>query len=195
MFNEEKFKLILVTLIVISLLFYHLTNYFSPVETNFLIIYKIGQSVVMIAFVFITIYSKFFSKWVLTKILGDIYVAGEYTGESAYHFDREKIKTVSTEEKLLKLLNKFHIKQNFFTTKISGQSFSVPDNQVVSIWHGSLFRSEENSLYFVVDLSSESGEFGILKLAFNDSNVNGFYYSGSNDTKYTFKFYAQKISD
>ena len=65
---------------------------------------------------------------------------------------------------------------------------------IVSTWYGTLFKIEENTLYFALELSSNVGEFGILKLTFDTNDVHGFYYSGESGKKYNYKVLARRLS-
>ncbi len=191
MINENKFKITIVIIIALSLVFYHASNALSPEDKDILSIYKLVQFAVMVFFVYIIIYNKYLSG----LVLGREYIGGCYSGESSYYIERDVLDNATPEDIGRKNAINFKIVQNFFSTSITGRSISDSDGNVVSTWQGNLFKVDLNTYFFAIELSSGNNEFGVLKLTFDDCLVHGFYYSGEKNNKYVYRAIARKINE
>ena len=168
-------KIVFAIGIIVSLLFYHVTNYFikSISISDLYDIFKITQTVISAILGFIVVFNPFISK----LLLRSYYIAGNYEGESGgYKDENDKIKPNHVEL--------FTISQNIFDSYISGQSFRKNNNELISTWEGKLIKIEGKTLYFATELSTRKGEFGTLSLSLkNKSEIIGFYYSGNPENK------------
>ncbi len=190
MISHEKFKFLISSIIVLSLIFYHLTNKLAAsLQDDSFVIFKIAQFSVMMGFIFLAIYNNYLIKFILRKE----YIAGNYLGESTYYIESSDINNATKED--IEHLNilKFSIKQNFFETTISGKS--LKDSSIRATWYGYLFKVYDNTFYFALELTAGQGEFGTLKLTFDNQDVHGFYYSGDSSEKYPFKVSAKKVDE
>ncbi|MBM4207958.1 MAG: hypothetical protein FJ190_08040 [Gammaproteobacteria bacterium] len=70
----------------------------------------------------------------------------------------------------------FNIKHSFLETNISGVSYEKNGNPNSS-WAGSLFKVSGNDFYFALCLDANRGEYGVLKLTFDDIKITGRYWS------------------
>ena len=147
-------------------------------------IFKIAQVSISAIFGFIIVFNPFVTK----LLLRNYYIAGEYKGISSGYLNDEGNEKPDH-------IEFYTIIQNVFETFISGQSFREDSNELIATWEGKLVKTEGNTFYFAMELSSRRGEFGTLKLSSkNETEMVGFYYSGNPENKNVPNFIAKKIS-
>ncbi len=189
--KKNQIRIALTVAIIFSIFLYHTMNYISPQGTNEFTLFKIAQFAINIAFTCIFIYNKY-----LIRILfKEIYVAGRYEGYSK-HYEEDDSKEEKEPDSQYRGIEKFTIKQNLFETVIIGKSFQEINGKsnLVSTWLGRLFKSEENTFYFAIELSTSKGEFGIMKLTYEDNEIHGFYYSGDPKITHAYTISAKRVS-
>lgn len=190
MATEKQLQIALTIGLIVAILGYHTIGFFispnfSPATYDLFSIYKIVQIGAATALYFLVIYNRFLVK----LIFRDQYISGRYKGESLPCPENENIKINPKDFNV----EEFVITQGVFETTISGKSFLSDSGEVVSTWHGKLFKIEGDSYYFGLDVSYNEIEIGILRLAFTGKKVDGVYYSGKSGTKYAYKISANKI--
>lgn len=186
MINRSQVTFFLTFGLFISLLFYSsldnliaglvifLPNDLSTKLVNIDInIYQMSKMVATLI-LFLSFTRITFISFIICKITGEQFIGGEYKGTS-WDYNRE----VDNNNILENHVEKFIIEQSAFEVKISGQSFTLNEDNVISTWSGKLFKNDENHYYFAMDMNTDYGGYGILKATFYKDEVTGFYYSGT----------------
>jgi hypothetical protein len=187
MATERELRLGLTVGLVAAIALYHLSGYFLPTTTPLQDFYRIVQIAVAIAVYFLVIFNKLFARLVFREH----FIAGKYEGRSLPYKEVKESPTSLDEINI----EYFSISQNLFDTGISGRSIQESNGQLISIWHGKLFKVERNTFYFGLELSYERAGMGILQLSFDNGDAQGFYFSGDYKTGKTFIFTAKKVNN
>ena len=168
------FKKGLTIIVFISLLAYHLTNVYivNKLKTDWFSIVKLIQLASATAGLYLLLGCQFLAK-LIHRVTGKIYLGGEYEGYSQKVIIQENKKR--KRERKQKLY--FNIKQSLLESSIMGLSYDQRGNQLSS-WSGPLYSIEGNDFYFALHLVSVSGEYGVLKITYNNGSIKGIYWSG-----------------
>jgi hypothetical protein len=191
---KSQIKLALVITLFLSIIVYHIFDYFyidlsKASSISFLNIYKTSQLTVTAALFVVLAYTK----WIARLLLRESYIGGHYKGLSNdYKYCKDG---KGSDVKPTTNIELFTIGQNVFDTRITGWSWKNQSGQIklVSTWEGRLVKQEGNTFVFAVELTTDSGEYGILKATFNGTEVHGFYFSGEPNTKFAASFSAKKV--
>lgn len=193
--SKSNIKLALVVALFLSICVYHIFDYYYANFTKnspgaIFHIYKSVQLGVTASFFVVIAYTKALAR----ILLRESYIGGSYKGYSNdYNYSRET-KTCNLNSR--KMIEIFVITQNIFDTRITGFSWDKDEDtyKLISTWEGNLVKHEGHTFVFAVDLTTSSGEYGIIKATFNNSEVHGFYFSGEPNTKSAACFTANKVS-
>jgi hypothetical protein len=191
----SQLRLALVIALILSLAAYHLTHIYAPTQSHDLFsLFKIVQFTVAAAFFFVLVYAK----WLARIVLWNSYIGGYYIGSSSdYVIHKTKsARKLTSNPQIDKHIEVFTIVQNLFETRISGRSFLCEEGnpQLVSTWHGRLFKSDGETYLFGLELSTDMSEYAIIKATFEGQRVHGFYYSGEPGNKHSASFSASLVT-
>lgn len=188
MINEKTIKLILLGGLIIALFIYHglmvVQEYFFQAQSSSLTsLMTISRIIVTTIITFLTLQWK----WLVSKSLGNAFVADSYKGISR---QTENLDNIDHYEN-------FSISQSVLWTRISGRT-CLENGSVVSNWKGKLIEYDEDREFrFAIDLQTSSGtKWGIMTLRFDNGTVSGFYFpTETNERNYisTFKGMTLKL--
>lgn len=193
--TKVQIKISLVISLLFSIVLYHVFEFywikvFKVQYHSIASIYKVVQLSVTATFFVVIAYAK----WMARLLLRSSYVGGAYKGRSSdYTYSKSENTFCENPKNCIEL---FVITQNLFDTRITGWSWRDTSEGVrlLSTWEGRLVKFEGNTVVFAVELTTTSGEYGVLKATFNGPEVHGFYFSGEPNTKFSACFSAKKVS-
>lgn len=190
MATEKQLQIALTIGLLVAILGYHISGLFisstfSSATSDLFSVYKIVQIGSAAALYFLVIYNHFLVKFIFRSQ----YIAGKYKGASGPYEENGNAKINPNDFNI----EEFIITQDIFGTTIAGKSFFAGSGELVSTWHGKLFKVEGESYYFGLDVSYRYIEVGVLRLAFAGDKVDGIYYSGKPGSKYAYRLSANKI--
>ena len=159
-----------------------------PVNYDLLIIFKIAQYAVLSIAVILFVYSN----WIAKLLYRKKFIGGKYEGRSEVHVDY--ISKLKSEKETIRepYTEKFEIKQNLFKVNISGKSLTLDGKTLISTWNGTLFKQKQDTYYFAIELDGSKGIYGILKIAYDENEIHGIYYSSNPEAKSPFTLNASK---
>ena len=141
------------------------------------------------------------NKFLLKKLLGQSYIAGEYECNTSAilktcKLDVENMNTdISQNDTDHSMIDIFTINQTLWGTQINGYTYKDESRtEIVSTFSGQAYKQDDNRYYFGMELSKSDISFVIFVATFSNSNVFGFQYSGRPTAKYYYKTIGKKIT-
>lgn len=184
---SSSFKIGLTVVIFLALVAYHVTNVYliNLLSTDWFVIGKLLQLAFTAAGFYVVLGSQLFTKIILF-ILSKRFLGGRYEGNSSKVTINGNGVRTNTDKRTLR----FEIKHTFLETTVSGISYDVNGRQVSS-WEGSLFLENGRAYHFALHLVSDYGEFGVLRLSFDNNLITGKYWSGDQNSPGLFEVDAK----
>ncbi len=188
MITERNIKFILMVVLYLSLFVYIFVTEvplgfieLSTPSSSYIVLIKVSGFLVSS----LTLVASVNSSYLTRKVLGDNYIAGDYEGKSTQISVDESVEDNHFE--------KFTIRQNLISTKISGISKDAND-EYYATWNGNLVNCDNQHFKFLVELDTPNRELsGIIQLNFINNEVFGYATAIGSSSQTKWKFELVKL--
>ncbi len=179
--QSASLKTVMLIVFFIIIVFYHLCNLLFDSwgwsTQDVFSIYKLAQFAVSIIFFFCCINKKLQRKFPFLPFSN---ICGNYYGTSS----NKKFLTSADKTGEEKHDETFSIEASLLETTINGTSRFHGTEEIHSSWFGRKFHTNGDSHYFgLMATMPDKTEFGVLQLTIRDKDVNGFYFSGAQNSR------------